>query len=166
MAVRDILTWPHPALEQVAAHVVSGEDIEDLVSDLFETMYAAPGRGLAAPQIGVARRVFVTDTTWKDGQRNPIAFVNPRIAAQSENKVKGMEGCLSIPGLSLEIERPEWVALEWVSPEGEGAARRFDGFAAACVCHELDHLNGTVTLDHLPAAARTQAEADYRAGRA
>ncbi|MEX0338514.1 MAG: peptide deformylase [Arenibacterium sp.] len=165
MAVRDILTWPDPRLSEVCAPVTAGEDIDALVADLFATMYAAPGRGLAAPQIGVMKRVFVTDTTWKEGSRTPIAFINPRISQQSEMLATGDEGCLSIPGLMLGITRPEWVAMEWVTPDGDGAARRFDGFAAACVCHELDHLDGIVTLDHLNEAERSAAEAIYAAGR-
>lgn len=161
MAVRDILRWPDERLSTVCAPVTAGEDIDALVADLYETMYAAPGRGLAAPQIGVMKRVFVMDTTWKDGARSPMAFVNPRISQVAGVSVQGEEGCLSIPGLSLRVSRPEWVVLDWVTPDGDGAARRFEGFAAACVCHELDHLDGIVTFDHLDEMERAEAEKVY-----
>ena len=166
MALREILKWPDERLSEVCAPVTAGEDIDELVMDLFETMYAAPGRGLAAPQIGVMKRIFVTDTTWKEGKRSPIAFINPRISQHAETPMTHEEGCLSIPGLMIPVTRPEWVALEWVTPDGDGAARKFEGFAAACVCHELDHLNGIVTLDHLDDAERAAAEAAYAERRA
>ena len=166
MAVRPIVLWPDPRLSDVCAHVTAEQDadaLDRLISDMFETMYAAPGRGLAAPQVAVMQRVFVMDATWKEGTRSPMAFVNPRITVWGDQRITGEEGCLSIPGIAVPVARADWVAVEWTSPDGEMAARRFDGAAAAIIQHELDHLDGIVTLDHLDAAARAAAEAAYLA---
>lgn len=161
MAVLPILAWPDTRLAQICNPVGPDEEPGTLIDDMFETMYAAPGRGLAGPQVGVMKRLFVTDTTWKDGPGSPIAFVNPRIVEQASDTVTHDEGCLSIIGLSVPVERPEWVVLEWTTRAGETAGQRFEGFAAACVQHELDHLNGVVTLDHLTKGARERAEIAY-----
>jgi peptide deformylase len=118
-----------------------------LVADMFATMYAAPGRGLAAPQVGVSRRVFVTDVTWKEGDRTPLAFVNPEIIAQSDDNQPGPEGCLSIPDRTFDVARPVWVDARWTDPAGVPHQARFDGPQAICFCHELDHLNGVLITD-------------------
>ncbi|MFK7754290.1 MAG: peptide deformylase [Sedimentitalea sp.] len=161
MAVLPIVTYPDPVLARVCAPVGSADDVSDLIDDMFETMYAAPGRGLAAPQVGVNLRLFVTDTTWKDGARTPMVFVNPELVAQSRSVVEQDEGCLSIPGLLVPVSRPDWAFLSWRDGNGAPCEERFEGFAAACVQHELDHLNGTLTLDHLPDAARADVLAGY-----
>ncbi|MHA6263149.1 peptide deformylase [Arenibacterium sp. CAU 1754] len=161
MAVLPILAWPDPRLAQTCPPVEPGDALAGLIADMFETMYAAPGRGLAGPQVGVMKRVFVTDTTWKDGPGTPIAYLNPRIIECAAETVIHDEGCLSIVGISVPVERPAWVVMEWTTPEGETTRQRFEGFAAACVQHELDHLDGTVTLDHLSGPARDRAEIAY-----
>lgn len=163
MAVLPILKWPDPCLSEICEPVEAGDDIEELVLDMFATMYAAPGRGLAAPQVGVTKRLFVTDTTWKEGARSPIAFINPRVVSESPELVASEEGCLSIPGITIEVPRPSWVALEWTSVNGDAASRKFEGFDAACVLHELDHLDGLVTFDLLDDETRAEAEAAYLA---
>lgn len=113
-----------------------------LVRDMFETMYAAPGRGLAAPQVGVGLRVFVVDTEWKEADAAPMLFVNPQIVAQADMQSEGQEACLSIPGKSFRVRRPLWVEMSWQDLDGATHRGRFEGVQAVCVCHELDHLNG------------------------
>ena len=113
-----------------------------LVRDMFETMYAAPGRGLAAPQVGVSTRVFVVDTDWKDAEPEPRCFINPQILAQSDARHTGTEACLSIPGRSFSVSRPVWIDMAWVDLDGAPQSGRFDGVKAVCICHELDHLDG------------------------
>ena len=118
--------------------------LANLVRDMFETMYAAPGRGLAAPQIGVGQRLFVVDTEWKEADPQPLVFVNPQIVAQSSKVVQGVEACLSIPGQSFDVARPAWVDMAWQDLDGAVHQGRFEGVQAVCVCHELDHLNGVL----------------------
>jgi len=161
MAVLPILRWPDPQLSAVCDPVVSGDDCSHLIEDIFETMYHAPGRGLAAPQVGVLKRLFVVDVTWKDGTPSPMAFVNPHIVEQAETRSDGEEACLSIPGITTTINRPDWVVMAWTSPDGTARTQRFESAAARCVQHELDHLNGIVTLQHLDVQARSVAEASY-----
>lgn len=136
-------------------------DVAALAGDMLETMYAAPGRGLAAPQIGVLQRLFVMDVDWKDADRVPWVFINPEIVEHSEAVEIGTEGCLSIPGVDTVVTRPSWVRLRWTDLAGECQDQRFDGFAARCVQHEMDHLDGLVTFDRLGAQARLQAETAY-----
>ena len=162
MSVRDVVKWPDPRLAQMCAPVDQiTDDIRSQAEDMLETMYAAPGRGLAAPQIGVLNRMFVTDVGWKEGAPDPQVFVNPEILNTSDNLVEAEEGCLSIPGVTTRVSRPDRVHMVWTSLEGARVSQVFTGFAAACVQHELDHLNGVVTLDRLSAEDRAQAEAEY-----
>lgn len=164
MSLRDIVKWPDPRLGVVCDPVAEiTDDIRTQAEDMLETMYDAPGRGLAAPQIGVMNRVFVTDVSWKEGTPDPQVFINPEILEASETMVEADEGCLSIPGITTKITRPDRVHLVWTSLEGARVSQVFTGFAAACVQHELDHLNGVVTLDRLSADARAVAEAEYAA---
>ncbi len=164
MSVRAIVTWPDPRLSTVCEPIVEiTEAVRAQTHDMLETMYDAPGRGLAAPQIGILNRVFVTDVSWKDGTPDPQVFINPEILELSDTFVKADEGCLSIPGVTTSITRPDRVHLTWTSLEGARVSQVFTGFAAACVQHELDHLNGIVTFDRLSATARAVAEAEYAA---
>jgi peptide deformylase len=162
MAVRPIVMWPDARLATPCAPVAAGAagtDVATLIADMFETMYAAPGRGLAAPQVGVLVRLFVMDCGWKDGARTPRVFLNPRILERSGAVAPGEEGCLSIPGVLVEVTRPARVTLAWQTPEGGTGQETFDGFAARCVQHEIDHLDGLVTFDRLDPSARAEAEA-------
>ena len=161
MALRPILTWPDPRLSQGCAPVAH-EPLDALIADLFETMYAAQGRGLAAPQVGVLKRVFVMDCGWKDGDPTPLAMINPTIMAAERVPVLADEGCLSLPGIVVAVERHKAVTVQWTAPEGDIHMADFDGFEARCIQHELDHLNGTVTLDHLPSDQRAKYESRYR----
>lgn len=156
MTARDIVLWPDAGLATVCDAVygdgpsLSPEDrsaLDRLIADLFDTMYAAPGRGLAAPQIGVQRRVFVMDTTWKDGAASPLAFVDPRIVESAADTATQEEGCLSIPGRTVTVTRPARVRIAWRGADGTARTQQFHGFEAACVQHEIDHLDGILTLD-------------------
>lgn len=161
-----ILFWPDARLSTVCDPVAVGDDLSGLIADMFETMYAAPGRGLAAPQVGVMQRVFVMDATWKTGVRSSLAFINPAVVAKADQTAVAEEGCLSIPRVLVPVARPVWVELAWTTPEGGAMQRRFDGFEALCVQHEFDHLNGIVSFCHLSDAARQAAEAEYAEARA
>jgi peptide deformylase len=161
MAVLPILRWPDPRLMQVCDPVREGEDVWPLISDMFETMYAAPGRGLAAPQVGVMKRIFVMDATWKEGERSPVACINPEITARADESATAEEACLSIPGVAAPVARPEWVRLAWTDRSGARREARLDGFWAVCAQHELDHLDGRVIFDHLTPEARAVLEDAY-----
>ena len=137
-----------PVLRAVAAPVTAFDDeLELLVAEMLATMYAAPGRGLAAPQVGVSQRVFVIDTTWKDGDPDPQAFVNPQIIARSKTTATAVEACLSIPDRAFAVTRPIWVDMRWQDIAGYVQQGRFYGVAAICVCHEYDHLEGVLITD-------------------
>ncbi|WP_299734921.1 peptide deformylase [uncultured Roseobacter sp.] len=162
MTVRDIVRWPDPRLSTVCAPVAAIDaDLRVLAADMLETMYAAPGRGLAGPQVGAMSRIFVMDTDWKEGTPAPLVFINPAIDTRSAARATQTEGCLSIPGVSAEIERPAEVTVAWTDLEGARHVRAFTGFAAACVQHELDHLDGIVTFDYLTPDTRARLEAEY-----
>ncbi|WP_299968123.1 peptide deformylase [uncultured Roseobacter sp.] len=162
MSLRVILRWPDARLRMVCAPVPEvTPEIHALAGDLLETMYAAPGRGLAAPQVGEVCRVFVMDTGWKEGVPQPRVFVNPEILARSDDTVTRAEGCLSIPGVSVDVTRPAEITLRWTDLEGRVQQDRLTGFAAACAQHEIDHLDGRVTFDRLTAEARALAEAQF-----
>ena len=163
MSVLDILHWPDARLSMACAAIPEiTPEVKDLAADMLETMYAAPGRGLAGPQVGAILRIFVMDTTWKDGVPDPMVFINPIVDGHSDTQVENFEGCLSIPALSVLVSRPNCVHLAWTSLDGAANKQAFEGFAAACIQHEMDHLNGIVTLDHLSAADRAGLLAGYQ----
>lgn len=139
-------------------------DLSALIGDMFDTLYASYGRGLAAVQIGEMRRVFIMDATWKDGAKTPMVFVNPEVMETSAEEMCNDEACLSIPGPSTAITRPREVKLRWQDETGQDREQWFTGFEAVCVQHEFDHLNGIVTLDHLSGDARAQALQSYQEG--
>ncbi|MFK7836053.1 MAG: peptide deformylase [Sulfitobacter sp.] len=164
MSVLPIVLWPDPRLTEVCAPVEEiTPEIETLAADMLETMYAAPGRGLAGPQVGAMQRIFVMDAGWKEGKSDPIVCINPMLQEVSEDRATGEEGCLSIPGVSAEISRPAQVQMVWTGLNGGRYVQSFAGFAAACVQHELDHLDGVVTFDHLDADTRESLIAEYTA---
>jgi len=164
MAVRPILRWPDPLLREVCAPVEPGEDVSTLIADLFDTMYAAPGRGLAAPQIGVLKRVFVMDVTWKEGTPSPVACVNPEIVSASPGTAEAEEACLSIPGIAARVQRPAVVVLRWTDAEGARREGQLGGFQAVCAQHEHDHLDGRVIFDRLSDEVRATLEQAYGTG--
>lgn len=162
MSVLEIVQWPDPRLMEICPPVEAiTPEIEALVANMLETMYAAPGRGLAGPQVGAMVRVFVMDTGWKEGKPDPLVCINPMLQEVSEERATNSEGCLSIPGVSADISRPEQVQMMWTGLNGGRYVQSFSGFAAACVQHELDHLDGVVTFDHLDADTRAKLEAEY-----
>lgn len=156
MAVLPILRWPDARLEERCVPV-SG-DVAGLAADMLETMYAAPGRGLAAPQVGQLLRLFVMDTTWKEGPRAPVVCINPTIPWRSAERLTGPEGCLSIPGIVTQVERAKAVRLRWTDLDGKDHDEILQGFAAVCAQHEYDHLDGILTLDRISPADRAAAE--------
>ncbi len=163
MRLRPILTWPDDRLRTVCDPVGS-EDVNALLDEMFEVMYAAPGRGLAAPQIGEMTRIFVMDATWKDGEKSPKALINPEILSASDELATYAEGCLSLPGLSLDVARPAEVRMAYEDASRVRREETFSGFAAVVAQHELDHLDGVVTLDRLTPEARAEAETSYARG--
>ncbi len=150
MAIRPILIIPEPRLRQVCAPVATIDaDIRRLVSDMFETMYDAPGIGLAAPQVGVLKRVVTIDVSREEEAREPLAMINPEIIASSEEKSVYSEGCLSIPEYYEEVERPSEVTVRYMTVEGVVKEQHCTGILATCVQHEIDHLNGVLFIDYL-----------------
>jgi peptide deformylase len=148
VALLDIRQVPDPVLHLVCEAVTDFDaDLRRLSEDMFETMYAAPGRGLAAPQVGITKRMFVMDETWKAGDPSPMVFVNPVIMSASDTVVTQPEGCLSIPGDLTGVTRPAEVSLRWQNLDGAWHEQSFSGFAAACVQHEADHLDGILITD-------------------
>lgn len=162
MSVRQIVQWPDARLSQ-KCQPVEGAPPQDVIDDLFDTMYFAQGRGLAAPQIGVMQRLFVMDCGWKDGQSTPMAMINPVIMAAERSPVIAEEGCLSIPGVLVPVTRHIAVTVQWTAAEGDIHMADFDGMEARCIQHEFDHLNGLVTFDSLPADERAAIEGPYLA---
>lgn len=164
MSVLEVLKWPDPRLTEICAPIEAiTPEIEALAADMLETMYAAPGRGLAAPQVGAMVRLFVMDVGWKEGKSDPLVCINPMLQEVSEERATQTEGCLSIPGVSADISRPAQVQMMWTGLNGGRYTQGFNDFAAACVQHELDHLDGVVTFDHLDAVTRAALEAEYAA---
>jgi peptide deformylase len=152
-----IRIWPDPVLLKQADPVTEfDEALAQLCADMLETMYAAPGRGLAAPQIGVSRRIFVMDATWKEGAFEPRIFINPVVTPVGESISIHDEGCLSLPGFTVEVKRPSAVSIRWQDLDGRTCNDSFDGFAAVCIQHEFDHLEGILTLHHISDEARAE----------
>lgn len=156
MAVLPILGWPDARLTTPCVPVTG--DVRGLAADMLDTMYAAPGRGLAAPQVGVLLRLFVMDCTWKEGHFAPQVLVNPEILWRSADCATGPEGCLSLPGITTQVERARELRLRWHDLDGGLHEDTLSGFAAICAQHEYDHLDGILTLDHLDPATRAEAE--------
>ena len=164
MSILPIVLWPDPRLTETCAPVTEiTPEIAQLAADMFDTMYDAPGRGLAAPQVGVMQRIFVMDTGWKEGKSDPVVCINPVVQEVSEDRQTNPEGCLSIPGVTATVNRPAQVQLVWTGLNGARFVQGFEGFAAACVLHELDHLDGVVTFDHLAPDDRAALMAEYAA---
>ena len=153
MAVLPLVIWPDARLTTPCAPAVADAETRQLAADMLETMYAAPGRGLAAPQVGRMIRLFVMDTGWKEGNPNPRVLLNPVVLWRSETLVTGPEGCLSIPGVTAQVPRAAAVRLRWTDLDGQEFHEVLTRFDAICVQHESDHLDGILMLDRmLPAA--------------
>jgi peptide deformylase len=158
MAVREILTVPNPILKQVSEPVAAVDDaLRALMDDMLETMYAAPGIGLAAVQIGVPKRVIVMDLAREGEPKQPKFFVNPEILWRSEELVACEEGCLSIPEVYDEVERPAKVRIRYLDRDGKTVEEECDELYSVCIQHEMDHLEGIVFIDHLSRLKRDRA---------
>ena len=150
MTLRQILTEPNPTLRQKSLKVDQvDKDLQKLMDDMLETMYAAPGIGLAAIQVGVPKRVIVLDIAPKDGPRNPMFFVNPEIIKKSDNNSTYEEGCLSVPGQFAEIDRPDKCHIKYLDYHGQSKEIKAEGMLATCIQHEMDHLEGILFIDYL-----------------
>jgi peptide deformylase len=162
MALLPIYETPDPILRQISSPVEEVTDeIRTLIDDMFETMYAAPGIGLAAIQVGVPKRLLVIDlqepangaegAEEEEGEpvRNPLVFINPEILETSETTKPYNEGCLSLPDQYAEVLRPDRVLARWLDRDGKPHEEWLDGLLAVCLQHEIDHLNGILFIDHL-----------------
>ncbi|MDX2233826.1 MAG: peptide deformylase [Hyphomonadaceae bacterium] len=159
MAIRPILTVPDPRLKLVSKPVEGGvtDAHRALMDDMLETMYDAPGIGLAAIQVGVPLRIIVMDIAPKDSPPQPRYFVNPEILWASEELKSWEEGCLSVPEIFDDVERPARVKLRYLDYHGAEVVEDADGLFAVCIQHEMDHLEGVVFLDHLSRLKRDSA---------
>jgi len=147
---RPIITLPDKRLRRVSEPVGKiTADIKKLVEAMFESMYEAPGIGLAAVQLGELKRVVTMDLSKKEGPPNPQVFINPEIVWKSEEQATYEEGCLSIPEIHEDVERPARVKLKYLDIEGKQHEVNAEGLFATCIQHEVDHLNGVLFIDHI-----------------
>ncbi|MEP6829703.1 MAG: peptide deformylase [Rhizomicrobium sp.] len=156
MAIRPILIAPDPRLKAISAAVKTVDaEIRKLAEDMADSMYAAEGIGLAAVQIGVAKRVIVMDLDQKDGQKNWRTFINPKITWASEEMATFEEGCLSVPEIWDDVERPARIKAEYLDLDGKTVEIEADGMFATCLQHEMDHLQGVLFIDHFSRLKRS-----------
>ena len=156
MALRKILTEPNTILRQKSLAVEKiDEDLQKLMADMLETMYAAPGIGLAAIQIGIPKRVIVLDIAQKEGSKNPIFFINPEIIEKSKNNLTYEEGCLSVPGQFAEIDRSDKCHIKYLDYYGQSKEIKAEGMLSTCIQHEIDHLEGILFIDYLSKLKKT-----------
>ena len=150
MSVRKILTEPNKILRQVSKDVEKvGDEERALMDDMLDTMYDAPGIGLAAIQIGVPKRIIVMDISRDENKKEPRYFVNPVIKNKNDEKSRYEEGCLSVPDQFAEIERPNSCEVEYLDYDGKKQFLKADGLLATCIQHEMDHLEGILFIDYL-----------------
>jgi peptide deformylase len=150
MAVRKILVEPNEFLRKKSSPVERIDDeIRGVMDDMLETMYAAPGIGLAAIQIGVPKRIIVIDLTKQDELKNPMFFINPEIVEKSITNSSYEEGCLSVPGQFAEIDRPDKCHIKYLDYYGNPTEIKTEGMLATCIQHEIDHLEGVLFIDYL-----------------
>ncbi len=157
MAIRPIVEVPDPRLREISKPVASvNADVRALVADMFETMYDAPGIGLAAIQVGVPQRILVIDLQEPESEeedapvvRDPRVFINPEIVEQAEDAQPYTEGCLSVPDQYAEVDRPVSIRAKWLDLDGTAHDERIEGLLAVCLQHEMDHLDGILFIDHL-----------------
>ena len=150
MTIRKILTEPDPFLRQKSKKVEQvNDEIRTLMDDMLETMYNAPGIGLAAIQVGEPKRVIVIDLSREDEKKNPLYFVNPELIINSDNNAAYEEGCLSVPGQFAEISRPDKCKVKYLDYNGNEKILDAEGLLATCIQHEMDHLEGILFIDYL-----------------
>ena len=150
MTIKDIITVPSEILKKISEPIEKiGMNEKKLVKDLFDTMYASKGIGLAAVQVGILKRILVIDVSTKDEQKKPISLINPTIKRLSDDTSVYEEGCLSIPDTFIEIERPKICEIEYIDLDGNKKELKCDGLMSTCVQHEINHLDGKLIIDHL-----------------
>ena len=150
MSIKKILIEPNKLLRQVSKVVEKvGDEERQLMDDMLDTMYDAPGIGLAAIQIGVPKRIIVLDISKDENKKEPRYFVNPIIKNKNKEKAKYEEGCLSVPDQFAEIERPNTCEVEYLDYDGKKQLLKADGLLATCIQHEMDHLEGILFIDYL-----------------
>ena len=150
MPKRKIIIEPDPILRKKSKNLEKvDDDLRKLMDDMLETMYSAPGIGLAAVQIGTLKRLIVIDITKDDQKKNPIFLINPKIIKKSKNTSIYEEGCLSLPGHFAEIERPSECQIDYIDYNGKEKNLKASGLLATCIQHEIDHLNGILFIDYL-----------------
>ena len=150
MAIRKILTEPDPFLRQKSQEVITVDNkTRSLMNDMLETMYDAPGIGLAAIQVGVPQKVIVMDLSKGDERKNPLFFINPEITFKSNNDATYEEGCLSVPNQFAEIDRPDKCNIKYLDYNGKEQSLMAEGLLATCIQHEMDHLKGILFIDYL-----------------
>jgi peptide deformylase len=163
MTIRPLVILPDPKLRLVSEPVPEiTDEVRRLAADMLETMYDAPGVGLAAIQIGVPKRIVTIDVSKTEGERHPMVLVNPEILWSSEEKRSYEEGCLSIPEYYEEVERPDRVRFRYTTLDGETVEQDADGLMATCVQHEIDHLNGVLFIDYLSKLKRDRVLTKFR----
>ena len=156
MALRQILTEPNKILREKSLPVDKVDsDVQKLMDDMLETMYAAPGIGLAAIQVGIPKRIIVLDITRKENEKNPMFFVNPEIIEKSKTNSTYEEGCLSVPGQFAEIDRPDQCHIKYLDYHGQPKEIEAQGMLATCIQHEMDHLEGILFIDYLSKLKKT-----------
>jgi len=149
MTIKKILTEPDPFLRQKSENVDKvDKEVKKLIDDMLDTMYAAPGIGLAAIQVGVPKRIIVIDLS-KEEEKNPLYFVNPKIILKSNTKATYEEGCLSVTGQFAEIDRPNQCLINYLDYNGKQQELNAEGLLATCIQHEMDHLEGILFIDYL-----------------
>lgn len=156
MSLLKIKIYGNPVLRRMSEEVESiDDDIRKFVDDMFDTMYAADGVGLAAPQVGISKRIFIIDVSEVDGEpQEPMAFINPKIIWKSDRTNIIEEGCLSIPGIREDVKRSEEVEVEALNEKGEPVHYKAKGLFARAILHENDHLNGVLFVDYLGSVRR------------
>ncbi len=158
MSIRPILTAPDPRLKAVSKAVEKVDaETRRLIDDMIESMYAADGIGLAAVQIGVPKRIIVMDLDQKDGKKNPRVFINPKILWASDELATFEEGCLSVPDIWEDVERPAKIKAEHLDRDGKKVMLEAEGLLATCLQHEMDHLEGVLFIDHISRLKRSMA---------
>jgi peptide deformylase len=155
MAIRKIVWAPDPILKAKCDKVAEvDEEVRRLMDDMLETMYAAPGVGLAAPQVGVKRRIIVVDCAKADEEPRPMRMVNPELLAVSDDESINEEGCLSLPGHYADVTRPAEARVRYLDETGVTREIEAEGLLATCIQHEIDHINGILFVDHISALKR------------
>jgi len=157
MALKEILTEPNKILREKSLKVEQvDKDLQTLMDDMLETMYAAPGIGLAAIQVGVPKRVIVMDLEYKkNSPKSPMYFINPEIIEKSKKNLTYEEGCLSVPGQFAEIDRPDMCFVKYLDYHGQHKEIKAEGMLATCIQHEIDHLEGILFIDYLSKLKKT-----------